>query len=116
MKVKNILFQDLLAFSYGASCGWPSASIPILKSDDTPLESGPITASEASWIASGICLGGFVGNLVIGWVKTKALLNEVETFSENLRFYLACRSNWTKSFTVHRCVSANSKLGFNLLR
>lgn len=61
--------MDLLAFSYGASCGWPSASIPILKSDETPLETGPISTVEASWIASGICIGGFFGNLFIGWVN-----------------------------------------------
>lgn len=60
---------DLLAFSYGASCGWSSAGIPILKSDETPLETGPISSEEASWITSGICIGGFVGNLLIGWVK-----------------------------------------------
>jgi hypothetical protein len=64
-----VICLDLLAFSYGATCGWPSASIPILKSDDTPLSSGPITMSEASWIASGICPGGLLGNLFIGWVR-----------------------------------------------
>lgn len=63
-----VIVMDLLSFSYGASCGWTSASIPILKSDETPFESGPITTNEASWIASGICLGGFAGNLMIGWV------------------------------------------------
>lgn len=64
----SALTMDLLAFSYGATCGWPSSSIPILKSDETPLETGPITSEDASWIASGICIGGFFGNLLIGWV------------------------------------------------
>lgn len=63
-----VIVMDLLAFSYGASCGWTSASIPILKSEETPFETGPISTNEASWIASGICVGGFVGNLIIGWV------------------------------------------------
>lgn len=63
------IVMDLLAFSYGASCGWPSASILILKSDETPLESGPISTNEASWVVSGICIGGFVGNLLLGWVR-----------------------------------------------
>lgn len=66
----SAITMDLLAFSYGATCGWPSAAIPILKTDDTPMESyGPITSSDASWIASSICIGGFFGNLLIGWVK-----------------------------------------------
>jgi MFS family permease len=67
----SALTMDLLAFSYGATCGWPSASLPLLKSDDTSLESGPITTNEASWIASGMCIGGFFGNLFIGWLSTR---------------------------------------------
>lgn len=63
------LCMDLLAFSFGATCGWTSAAIPILKSDETPLDTGPITANEASWVASGMCIGGFIGNLFIGWVS-----------------------------------------------
>lgn len=64
-----VFVMDLLAFSYGAICGWTSASIPILKSDDTPLETfGPISTNDASWISSGVCIGGFFGNLLIGWV------------------------------------------------
>lgn len=62
--------MDLLAFSYGATCGWSSASIPILKSDDTPLDSGPISTDDASWIASGICIGGLAGNFFIGWASS----------------------------------------------
>jgi hypothetical protein len=77
LKKKNVKRQyfaticmDLLAFSFGATCGWPSPSLLLLRSpEDSPLESGPITLEEASWIASGMCLGGFVGNLAIGWVR-----------------------------------------------
>jgi hypothetical protein len=65
------LAMDLLGFSYGASCGWTSASVPFLMSEDTPLDSGPMTMYDASWIASSICMGGFVGNLFIGWVRKK---------------------------------------------
>lgn len=61
--------MDLLGFSMGASCGWTSAAIPILKSDDTPLASGPITTEDASWIAAGICIGGLLGNLFMSWVN-----------------------------------------------
>lgn len=75
-----VVAMDLLSFSYGATCGWSSAAIPFLKSDQTPLQTGPITTSEASWIASGICIGGFVGNLLIGSVG-RALKASVKVLS-----------------------------------
>lgn len=60
--------MNLLVFSYGASCGWTSAAFQVLEDDSSPLASGPISSTDASWIASGICIGGLVGNFVIGWV------------------------------------------------
>jgi hypothetical protein len=65
------LTMNLLAFSYGASCGWTSASVPILMSEDTPLDTGPMTLNDASWIAAGMMVAGFAGNLLIGWVKIR---------------------------------------------
>lgn len=53
---------------YGAICGWPSAALPILMSSETPLPSGPLTIDEASWVTSLICIGGFFGNQVFGWL------------------------------------------------
>ncbi|CAO1413721.1 unnamed protein product [Diamesa hyperborea] len=65
------LFTNLLAFSYGASCGWNSPSIPILESDDSPLNSGPVTSEESSIIGSILCLGGLVGTLLFGWLMER---------------------------------------------
>lgn len=105
--------MNLLAFSYGATCGWASSSIPILRSDDTPLETGPISISDASWIASGNCFGGFFGNLLVGWVRTQE-----DVFAKfNIFFVVTARSqNRSKGFAVHRRTPANPQLGFNLLR
>lgn len=64
-----VICLDLLAFSYGATCGWSSPSIPLLKSEETPLDTGPISIEEASWIVALQCVGGFAGNLVLGWVR-----------------------------------------------
>lgn len=62
--------MSLLSFSYGCCCGWPSAAVLLLTSEyDTPLETGPISSDEVGWIASGIGIGGFIGNLLFGWVK-----------------------------------------------
>lgn len=53
--------------SYGIACGWPSAAHGVLKSNEkTPLNSGPMTDEELSWMVSLICIGGFIGNIFFG--------------------------------------------------
>lgn len=60
--------MDLLLVTYGAACGWPSPNLILLTSDDTPLPSGKISMDEASWIASLLCVGGFIGNFSFGFI------------------------------------------------
>lgn len=36
--------------SHGAIAGWATTAMPILSSNDTPLESGPMPTEEISWI------------------------------------------------------------------
>lgn len=44
-------------------CGWPSAALPILQdAKATPLETGPLSMEQASWVSSLMCAGGFFGN------------------------------------------------------
>lgn len=50
--------------------GWPSPSIFLLESDETPLPSGKITVEEASWIASLLSIGCLFGN-VFGYITNK---------------------------------------------
>lgn len=57
---------NILSIGYGSVCGWPSASFPILQSDETPLATGPLTIEEASWVASLMAIGGALGNLLFG--------------------------------------------------
>lgn len=61
--------MNILACCYGVALGWPSFSLLILQSDDTPLASGPLTTAQGSWIGSLIALGGFFGNLLFGWLS-----------------------------------------------
>lgn len=62
--------MTLLAFGYGCGCGWTSAAVVQLSDFyETPLETGPIDIDDAGWIASGIGIGGFIGNLFFGWVS-----------------------------------------------
>ena len=47
----QILFPvNILSITHGCALGWTSPIIPYLKSEATHLKSGPIDATEASWI------------------------------------------------------------------
>lgn len=62
---------NLLCLSYGLATGWTSAAVPLLKSKETPLKSGPITNVEASLIGSILTIGGVVGTLIFGYAANK---------------------------------------------
>lgn len=51
---------------YGTSCIWPAISFDMLQSELTPMDSGPISTEEISWIVSIFCMGGFLGTIVFG--------------------------------------------------
>ncbi|XP_055585148.1 facilitated trehalose transporter Tret1-2 homolog [Uranotaenia lowii] len=72
---------NLLAIGYGFSCGWTSPSVPLLLSNTTPLDSGPLSLVEGSWITANLCLGGFLGNTLAGWTT--------ERFGRKLTAYMA---------------------------
>lgn len=58
---------NIITIAYGATCGWPSASFLILKTNETPLPSGPLTTDQLSWVGSLLCVGGLLGNILFGW-------------------------------------------------
>lgn len=43
-------------------------ALPLLQSDDTPLETGKISISDKSWMGSALSLGGVFGNILFGFV------------------------------------------------
>lgn len=57
---------NLLIVGYGTSCGWPSVSFATLQSEQTPLDNGPLTTEQISWIVSIFCFGGLLGTLLFG--------------------------------------------------
>lgn len=63
--------MNLLSIGYGVNAGWTSASVILLKSDETPLPTGKITMDEASWITSLLCVGGLAGNVLFGYVTNQ---------------------------------------------
>lgn len=73
-----VFCMNLLAFSYGCTCGWPSAAlIQLTDPDNTPLVTGPLTVAEVGWIASSFAIGAFVANLFFGWVIQLTLFLDV---------------------------------------
>lgn len=67
----SVICANLLCFTYGLAVGWPSASLPLLKSDETPLAAGPLSLFEASWIGSILCVGGALGTIFYGWFSER---------------------------------------------
>lgn len=57
---------NLLIIGYGTACGWSSVSFVTLQSDQTPLDDGPLSTQEISWIVSMFCVGGLCGTIVLG--------------------------------------------------
>lgn len=76
LKIRKILIiffclhikANLASLQSGILMGWCSPSLPILLSENSPLDVGPITIDEASLIASIFCLGGALGAFVFGLV------------------------------------------------
>lgn len=62
---------NLLCLGYGLATGWTSAAVPLLKSAQTPLKSGPISSYEASIIGSILTIGGVVGTLIFGYAANR---------------------------------------------
>lgn len=60
---------NIMELAFGTVVGWPSASLLILRSDQTPLASGPLTIDEISWVGSLVCFGALIGNSLFGWLS-----------------------------------------------
>ncbi|XP_017155265.1 facilitated trehalose transporter Tret1 [Drosophila miranda] len=62
---------NIVSISYGAFCGWPSASFLELGGEDSPLETGPLSNQDQGWVASTICIGGLFGGILFAWLAEK---------------------------------------------
>lgn len=62
----NIFVVNIINFAHGATLGWLSPFLPLLQSEDSPLETGPVTVEQGSWIGSILCLGGLAGAIIYG--------------------------------------------------
>ncbi|XP_063698306.1 facilitated trehalose transporter Tret1-like [Culicoides brevitarsis] len=66
-----VISANIVTLIYGVAVGWPSASLPLLQSAESPLPGGPLTLLECSWIGSVLCLGGASGQIFFGWLAGK---------------------------------------------
>ncbi|KAJ9597399.1 hypothetical protein L9F63_011744 [Diploptera punctata] len=55
---------NLAAFCNGAVIGWASPMVPVLQSEDSPLDQGAINTDEGSWLSSLVCLGAIVATVL----------------------------------------------------
>ncbi|KAH8263237.1 hypothetical protein KR044_006378 [Drosophila immigrans] len=62
---------NIASISFGAYCGWPSSSFLELGSDESPLETGPLTKQDQGNVASVLCLGGLIGNVFFAWLAER---------------------------------------------
>lgn len=61
---KSLVTVNIITFCHGTTIGWMSPSAPVLKGEDSPLQSGPITVAQMSWIGSYFSIGALAGNLI----------------------------------------------------
>ncbi|XP_052892327.1 facilitated trehalose transporter Tret1-like [Anopheles moucheti] len=62
---------NIISLSLGTAIGWLSPFLPLLISPNSPLEHGPVTDVQATWIASLLCIGAFGGTFLFGWSAEK---------------------------------------------
>lgn len=55
---------NIVSYSHGFGVGWLSLAIPALKADDTPLESGPLSLQQESWLGGSYPLGALTGEIL----------------------------------------------------
>uniref|UniRef100_T1GYC1 Major facilitator superfamily (MFS) profile domain-containing protein n=1 Tax=Megaselia scalaris TaxID=36166 RepID=T1GYC1_MEGSC len=95
---------NIMALSYGAFCGWPSAAFLVLQSDESPMDKGPISNEEASWIGAIICAGGILGNFFFGWLSNKIGRKKALMFSATPMAVAFLMIPFSKS-VLHLCMS-----------
>ncbi|KAL7028633.1 hypothetical protein ACKWTF_005933 [Chironomus riparius] len=62
---------NLLAIAYGNSFGWISPALDLLKTDATPLPSGPLSDYDIGIVGSASSFGGCLTSFFYGWIADK---------------------------------------------
>ncbi|XP_058819309.1 facilitated trehalose transporter Tret1-like [Topomyia yanbarensis] len=70
-QVLSSCIVNIINFAHGAALGWVSPFLPLLQSEESPLDTGPVTVEQGSWIGSILCLGGLAGAIIYGYLSEK---------------------------------------------
>lgn len=62
---------NLISLSHGCMVGWLTPVLPLLKSDDTPLTTGPLSLEDVSWMASIAPMGSVFSALILRWITVR---------------------------------------------
>lgn len=62
---------NLISLSHGCMVGWLTPVLPLLKSDNTPLTTGPLSLEDVSWMASIAPIGSVFSALILRWITTR---------------------------------------------
>lgn len=65
----HIFSGNLAILSYCIAVGWSSPNELRLRSENSPLISGPLTIHQWSWIVSIYSIGGALSLIVFGWIS-----------------------------------------------
>ncbi|KXJ82000.1 hypothetical protein RP20_CCG016266 [Aedes albopictus] len=70
-QVFSVCTINIINLAHGTTLGWLSPFLPLLQSEDSPLETGPVTIEQGSWIGSILCLGGLAGAIIYGSLTSR---------------------------------------------
>lgn len=68
MLSNSLLAANLLMIANGMVLGWPVQFLPKLESIDTPLDSGPLSSDEISWIIGISSIGSLLSLICNGFI------------------------------------------------
>lgn len=96
---------NLIMFFNGIMNAWGGPNFILLKSNETPLESGPLSISEASLVVSIICVGALIG-IIITAVTT-------ERFGRKIPLLLLAVPQFVSKIIIYFCrIFTNCKKNF----
>lgn len=61
---------NLVLLGYGTATGWLSPALSVLRTEDTPLKTGPLTNDNLSWLGGISSLGSIVGTFIFGFLAS----------------------------------------------
>lgn len=76
LKKKRLRFSmnfaaNLVVLGYGTMLGHLSPALPLLMSEESPLETGPLTTNQLSWVGSINSFSAMIGSFIFSYFITK---------------------------------------------